>query len=225
MTITLNNASKIQTHHQRNRALHDKLVAELEPLGFVDLTSCDDDYPSLSWLGDGERFFEVRVQIGTAKGADIIYVHSNFEEYSPLDSVYYHGHCTKTAITKIKQILPAFRLYSILIKRGYEAGSTGGGCTNWCKDVGGLTVSVSNNSDADLLNETHDYHHLNATGEYNHHTPEFIYAGIDDQSGGVELPNGEYALIVPTNDTLGFDQVLANLEAIASKKHKLNRGK
>ena len=221
MTITLNNASKIQMHHQRNRALHDKLLAELEPLGFVDLTSCDDDYPSLSWLGDGERFFEVRVQIGTAHGAGFIYIDSNFEEYSPLEAVYYHGDCINTAVTKIKQILPAFRLYSILIKRGYEAGSTGGGCTNWCKDVGDLTVSVSNDSDADLLNETNDYQHF---PDPHHHTPEFIYAGIDDQSYGVELPNGEYALIVPTNDTLGFDQVLANLEAIALKQHKLNRG-
>ena len=177
-----------------------RLEHALAPYGFVNLTSRDDVFPSLSMLGDGHDHFELRVQIGTSDGgAGEIFIHTHFEEcpavygYSRnMDVIIDKTHDIDSAIISVQRVHNAMVIYSYLVGNGYKVESTGGGCTAWVKDG----VIVTNDSDANLIDE-HECGHFE--------TAPMVWMAID---------NTDHEMCMPTSDTHGFIQALKNLEAI-----------
>lgn len=187
----------------------DELVRKIEhwlaPYGFVNLTSSDDDFPSLSYLGDGERFFEIRIQIGTLDGGEEdIFVHTNFDECGSVlgysnyfETIIYHGDDIKSAVGSCVGIHNAFVIYSELVSNDWKVTSTGGGCTAWEKffDLG--YAHISNDSSANLIDEvarlyqTCDYLNIALYDKEHEHMRD---------------------ILVPMSDTLGVVRALANAE-------------
>ena len=186
-------------------ALVRKMEDWLKPYGFVNLTSSDDDFPSLSYLGDGERFFEIRVQIGTLDGgADDIFVHTNFEEcgavygyYRHFENIIYHGDDINSAMSCIVGIHNAFVIYSELVGEGWKVTSTGGGCTAWEKFFNGGYAHISNDSSANLVDEVASLYE----------TCDYINIGLFDN-------DHEHIqdITLPMSDTLGVVRALGNVE-------------
>ena len=188
----------------------DELVRKMEhwlkPFGFVNLTSSDDDFPSLSYLGDGERFFEIRVQIGTLDGgAEDIFVHTNFEECGAVygysryfETIIYHGKSLNDAMSACLNIHNAFVIYSELVSTDWKVTSTGGGCTAWEKFFTKGYADISNDSSAILTDEVSCVHQ----------TCDYINIGLysNDHEHIQDIT-------VPMSDTLGVVRALKNVEA------------
>ena len=187
----------------------DALVKRIEnwlaPYGFVNLTSSDDEFPSLSYLGDGEEFFEIRVQIGTLDGgAEDIFVHTNFEECGAVygysryfETIIYHGDDINSAVGSCVGIHNAFVLYSELVSDRWKVTSTGGGCTAWEKFFDNGYAHISNDSSAILIDEVARLYQ----------TCDYINIGLFDNDH-----QHIQDITVPMSDTLGVIRALGNIE-------------
>lgn len=216
-----------------NRQTFNQLLATLSPWGFVDSSWGNDCFPSISFLGDAENYFHIRIWVAhqdplnrvdygnsTDENTPQFVVESNFEECDAVvgfrnryNDTFYEGEDVWRVISVCTQLAPIFTIYTELVSRGYSLHSTGGGCDIWAKDFGDQTVYAGDSLTGNLA-ETHE----GVNGEIVIDAVNEIGFSVIDQDGcAVDFESGENMITARVGNLAAVKMALDTVERVASE--------
>lgn len=218
-----------------NREEFDRILATLSGWGFVDSSWGNDCFPSISFLGDGTNYFEIRVWVAHKDPANRVDYGNSTDENTPqfliqsiwdeckavsgfvnrYNDTFYEGEDVGRVISVCTKLSPVYRVYSELVGRGYEVISTGGGADIWAKDFGDHTVMAGDSLTGNLA-ETHE----GINGEIVIDAMNAIGFTITDADGfNVDFDSGENFVTARVNgDIPSFNLALDAVEKLATER-------
>jgi hypothetical protein len=218
-----------------NRYAFDLLLSTLSGWGYVDTSYQGDCFPSISYIGDGDNNFGVRIWVAhksplnrvdygnsTTEETPQFSVHSQFDDCDAVlgyredfNETYYEGEDIGRVVSVCTAIAPVYHVYSELVGRGYAVQSTGGGCTTWSKDFGKHNVCVGESLSANHITVTND-HGIVVTPDQE--TGITVY---DETGFNLDFVGDENFIAVPLNTcrNVAFLEALGLAEDAAKRGH------